>query len=72
MNYLKAPCIVPELDNGRVNFFPTGQKVSHGQVIKVDCKPQYELHYNTTDAFCHNGTWTHVPQCVPGLILLLK
>jgi hypothetical protein len=63
---------VPELDNGRVNFFPTGQKVSHGQVIKVDCKPQYELHYNTTDAFCHNGTWTHVPQCVPGLILLSK
>ncbi|CAG2114848.1 unnamed protein product, partial [Medioppia subpectinata] len=60
-----GPCLVPEVENGRVNLFPVNQMVSHGQVIKVDCKPQYELHYNTTEAICNNSSWTHVPHCVP-------
>ena len=66
-NAFIAPCLVPEVENGRVNLFPVNQMVSHGQIIKVDCKPQYELHYNTTEAVCNNSSWTHVPQCVPGI-----
>lgn len=61
-----APCLVPEVDHGRVNVVTPGNKVSHGEGIQVDCKPQYELSLNSTQAVCHNGSWTHLPRCIPG------
>ena len=61
-----APCIVPEVEHGRVNGVSPGQRVTHSTEISVDCKAQFELTYNTTGAICNNGTWTHVPHCVPG------
>lgn len=61
-----APCTVPEVEHGRVNGVAPGLRVTHGQDIKVDCKPQFELTYNSSAAECNNGTWTHVPHCVPG------
>lgn len=61
-----APCMIPEVEHGRVNVMTPGNKVLHGDGINVDCKPQYELSYNSTQAVCHNGSWTHLPKCVPG------
>ncbi|RWS31978.1 Sushi: von Willebrand factor type A: EGF and pentraxin domain-containing protein 1-like protein [Leptotrombidium deliense] len=60
-----APCIVPDVEHGRVNGVGPGHKVIHGTFIDAQCKPQYELTFNHTRAMCSNGTWTYVPQCVP-------
>ncbi|XP_076316028.1 protein lev-9-like isoform X3 [Tachypleus tridentatus] len=59
-----APCIVPDVQNGRVNHFAPGSTIEHNQHLQVDCKPQHELVYNAMPATCRNGTWTHVPSCV--------
>jgi hypothetical protein len=61
-----APCIIPDVENGRVNGVAPGVKVPHGEGIQVDCKPQFELTYNSSGAKCHNGSWTQMPLCVPG------
>lgn len=62
-----ASCLVHQVEHGRVNGVAPGHRVKHGEEIKVDCKPQYELsHINSTGAKCYNGSWTHVPICVPG------
>ncbi|XP_022257368.1 protein lev-9-like, partial [Limulus polyphemus] len=60
-----AYCVVPDVTNGRVNQFQPGTRVEDGQEIHVDCKQQHELLYNATPVTCRNGTWTHVPVCVP-------
>ncbi|RWS13910.1 Sushi: von Willebrand factor type A: EGF and pentraxin domain-containing protein 1-like protein, partial [Dinothrombium tinctorium] len=57
-----APCIVPDVFHGRVNGIGPGQRVPHGHRIEADCKPQYELTFNSTPALCNNGSWTYVPK----------
>lgn len=41
--------------------------MTHGQMIKIDCKHQYEQPNNVSISICNNGTWTQLPKCVPGL-----
>ncbi|XP_054715425.1 sushi, von Willebrand factor type A, EGF and pentraxin domain-containing protein 1-like [Uloborus diversus] len=60
-----APCSVPAIDHGRVTNYSPDAKVGHGKHITVDCIAQYELRYNTTPATCNNGSWTHIPTCIP-------
>ncbi|XP_023218660.1 sushi, von Willebrand factor type A, EGF and pentraxin domain-containing protein 1-like isoform X2 [Centruroides sculpturatus] len=66
-----APCIVPVVENGTVVEVVPGSRVTHGQQIMVECRLKYELIYNATPATCNNGTWTHVPVCVPARCKLL-
>ena len=62
-----VPCIVPDIENGKINQITPGAKVTHGQMIKIDCKHQYEQPNNVSISICNNGTWTQLPKCVPGL-----
>lgn len=62
-----APCVVPLIENGRINSAAAGSKLPHGSTIEAICKPQYESAIsNTTVSMCNNGTWTVIPFCVPG------
>ncbi|GFY59685.1 sushi, von Willebrand factor type A, EGF and pentraxin domain-containing protein 1 [Trichonephila inaurata madagascariensis] len=60
-----APCEVPTIDHGRVTNYNPDARVAHDKHITVDCIAQYELRYNTTPATCNNGSWTHIPTCIP-------
>nr|XP_042910927.1 sushi, von Willebrand factor type A, EGF and pentraxin domain-containing protein 1 [Parasteatoda tepidariorum] len=60
-----APCSVPPIEHGRVTNYAPDAKVGHGKHISVDCIAQYELRYNNTPATCNNGSWTHIPTCIP-------
>lgn len=62
-----APCVVPLIENGRIDSAAAGSKLPHGATIQAICKPQYESAVsNTTISQCNNGTWTVIPFCVPG------
>lgn len=62
-----APCVVPLIENGRINSAAAGSKLPHGSIIEAICKPQYESAVsNTTVSMCNNGSWTVIPFCVPG------
>ena len=62
-----APCVVPLIENGRIDSAAAGSKLPHGATIEAICKPQYESAVsNTTISQCNNGTWTVIPFCVPG------
>lgn len=60
-----APCIVPDVPHGNISEYTPGSRVQHGQEIVVVCENHYELAYNLTAAVCSNGTWSHVPICIP-------
>ncbi|GFR23962.1 sushi, von Willebrand factor type A, EGF and pentraxin domain-containing protein 1 [Trichonephila clavata] len=60
-----APCEVPSIEHGRVTNYNPDARVAHDKHITVDCIAQYELRYNTTPATCNNGSWTHIPTCIP-------
>lgn len=67
-----APCVVPLIENGRINSAAAGSKLPHGSTIEAICKPQYESAIsNTTVSMCNNGTWTVIPFCVPGKLEVL-
>lgn len=61
-----APCSFLSIDHGRVTNYAKEAKVPHDKHIAVDCVAQYELRYNNTPATCNNGSWTHIPTCIPG------
>ncbi|GBM03078.1 Protein lev-9 [Araneus ventricosus] len=61
----EAPCSVPSIEHGRVTNYAPDAIVPHDKHITVDCIAQYELRYNTTPATCNNGSWTHIPTCIP-------
>ena len=44
----------------------TTDPVLHGQNITVKCRDRYEMQLSHEMPVCYNGTWTHVPICVPG------
>jgi len=67
-----GPCYVPEVDHGKVIELALGSKVTHGDGIRVECISQYELSFNSTLAVCYNGSWTHLPRCIPGEYILKK
>ncbi|XP_074603388.1 uncharacterized protein LOC141856926 [Brevipalpus obovatus] len=59
-----ASCTIPDLNNGRINGFPSQATVSHGTKINATCRPQYEL-YRANVSICNNGSWTRPLKCVP-------
>ncbi|XP_054274318.1 uncharacterized protein LOC128994090 isoform X3 [Macrosteles quadrilineatus] len=71
-----APCVVPTVQQGRVIVSNTSRPnmtlasgdplmVSHGEHLSLECEPRYEPTLNNTPITCHNGTWSHIPRCVP-------
>ncbi|XP_035229458.1 sushi, von Willebrand factor type A, EGF and pentraxin domain-containing protein 1-like isoform X2 [Stegodyphus dumicola] len=60
-----APCIVPEMEQGNFTDYPPGARVLHGLEINITCENRYDVVHNSTPVVCNNGTWTHVPACVP-------
>ncbi|XP_053201311.1 uncharacterized protein LOC128386317 isoform X2 [Panonychus citri] len=60
-----APCLVPDIINGRINNIAPGSRVPHGTIINATCKPQYELSSTASPFLCNNGSWTHIPKCIP-------
>lgn len=74
---LAAPCVVPTVQQGRVIVSNTSHPnmtqasgeplmVLHGEHLSLECEPRYEPTLNNTPITCNNGTWTHMPKCVPG------
>lgn len=69
---LIAPCSVPQIINGMVENLPPRTKIQHGQPINVTCIPNYDLAFQSNPIVCYNGSWSQSPNCVPGLLILLK
>lgn len=63
-----SPCLVPEIDQGRVNIAAPGHLISHDQKLDFTCKPKYEPMYDRSSAICKNGTWTYIPKCIPSML----
>ena len=43
MPHCLAPCLVPELERGRVVGLQVGQKVTHGESLTIHCTDNYEV-----------------------------
>ncbi|MFH4976434.1 hypothetical protein AB6A40_003143 [Gnathostoma spinigerum] len=57
-------CRVPHITNGGIPIYIPGQLVLHGERLKVICAPKHESEADT-NIHCHNGTWSHIPVCLP-------
>jgi len=84
--YVTAPCIVPVIQQGRVNITrpkndsmttlyvqKTGSPIiaKHGEKLFVKCDGKFEPSSGNNDlATCNNGTWTYIPKCEPGKIII--
>ncbi|XP_022647775.1 sushi, von Willebrand factor type A, EGF and pentraxin domain-containing protein 1-like isoform X2 [Varroa destructor] len=67
-----APCKTPTVENGRVVSLAPSSLLEHGQSLNVTCTENHELSSNLSQLLqqqqqpiCNNGTWTHLPRCVP-------
>ncbi|XP_026477208.1 CUB and sushi domain-containing protein 1-like [Ctenocephalides felis] len=76
-----APCVVPQVDQGRVvlsiadnvttavstdSTVSSSIVVSHGEGLTVECDANYEFpQAGLAPVTCNNGTWTLIPRCVP-------
>jgi len=58
-------CEVPWVVNGTLEpGFSTGTYVNHGNVLRYRCRDGFAN--DTLWPECNNGTWTTMPQCIPG------
>ncbi|XP_071053370.1 sushi, von Willebrand factor type A, EGF and pentraxin domain-containing protein 1 isoform X3 [Onthophagus taurus] len=66
-----APCVVPQVAQGRVILVAQNDTamsstvVTHGEALAVECNYQYEFLASLSPVTCNNGTWTHIPKCQP-------
>jgi len=80
-HFISAPCVVPKIDHGRsiilestnetISEFPS-LVVAHNERLSIDCENNYEMALNNTPVQCVNGTWSHIPTCVPGTFVQHK
>uniref|UniRef100_A0A183USG6 Locomotion-related protein Hikaru genki n=1 Tax=Toxocara canis TaxID=6265 RepID=A0A183USG6_TOXCA len=64
-------CSVPVIANGHLVGYSPSQLVLHGERLHVDCIEKHETEDETT-IHCHNGTWSHIPTCVPGSYIIIQ
>lgn len=62
-------CRVPEIPYGHVVNHEPSQLALHGERLKVECAPKHEIAEVEATIVCRNGTWSHMPTCIPGLPL---
>ncbi|XP_043209139.1 sushi, von Willebrand factor type A, EGF and pentraxin domain-containing protein 1-like isoform X2 [Amphibalanus amphitrite] len=59
-----GPCTLPRVPQGEI-INATSDLIMHGENITVKCRDRYEMQLSHQMPVCYNGTWTHVPICVP-------
>uniref|UniRef100_A0A0N5A018 Sushi, von Willebrand factor type A, EGF and pentraxin domain-containing protein 1 n=1 Tax=Parastrongyloides trichosuri TaxID=131310 RepID=A0A0N5A018_PARTI len=59
-----AHCKVPRINNGSIDKVFPDRLVQHGARLKVICNSKHETTLNPFIT-CNNGTWSHIPKCVP-------
>lgn len=62
--------VILESTNETVIEFPL--VVPHDEQLSIDCEDNYEMAVNSTPIQCNNGTWSHIPACVPGKLIIFK
>lgn len=62
-----AGCRVPRIANGRMEQFAEMELAPHGARVQITCDVRHETKYNDASIVCANGTWSHMPQCSPGV-----
>ncbi|VDK72875.1 unnamed protein product [Litomosoides sigmodontis] len=60
-------CHIPEISDGHVVNHMPSQFVLHGDRVKVECALKHEIAEVETTIVCRNGTWSHMPTCIPVL-----
>ncbi|XP_065167243.1 CUB and sushi domain-containing protein 3-like isoform X3 [Atheta coriaria] len=68
-----APCVVPQVSQGRITLESRANEsggsqatvVQHGESLTVDCDAHYEFFGSYAPVTCNNGTWTQMPNCQP-------
>ncbi|VDN02323.1 unnamed protein product [Thelazia callipaeda] len=58
-------CRIPELTYGHVVNHMPSQIALHGERLKVECIPKHEIVEAEDTILCQNGTWSHIPTCIP-------
>ncbi|CAD5234556.1 unnamed protein product [Bursaphelenchus xylophilus] len=59
-----AGCKIPAITSGRINNHEEGEHISHGSELLIQCNPKHETR-SGAQIVCNNGTWSHIPQCIP-------
>uniref|UniRef100_A0A0N5C0P3 Sushi, von Willebrand factor type A, EGF and pentraxin domain-containing protein 1 n=1 Tax=Strongyloides papillosus TaxID=174720 RepID=A0A0N5C0P3_STREA len=59
-----AHCKVPRISGGFVEKMLPDRLVQHGAKLKVLCNSKHETNLSPYIK-CNNGTWSHIPKCVP-------
>lgn len=67
-----SPCLVPEIEQGRVDNAAPGHFIAHEKKIAFTCKPNYEPMYERPPPVCQNGTWTFIPKCIPSMLSIMS
>lgn len=62
--------VILESTNETVSEFPL--VVAHVERLSIDCEDNYEMALNNTPVQCNNGTWSHIPTCVPGMYIIVN
>ncbi|CAD5228986.1 unnamed protein product [Bursaphelenchus okinawaensis] len=59
-----AGCKIPSISSGRIDNHEEGDHIAHGSELNVQCNPKHETRSDARIT-CNNGTWSHIPQCIP-------
>jgi hypothetical protein len=65
LSVLPGKCKVPTIKHGNVIGLEAGMSVNHGTPLSVNCSEGFTLN-DTAQPECFNGTWTFIPECIPG------
>uniref|UniRef100_A0A915Q664 Uncharacterized protein n=1 Tax=Setaria digitata TaxID=48799 RepID=A0A915Q664_9BILA len=58
-------CRIPKITDGYVVNHMPSQLALHGERLKVKCAPKHEIAESEATIVCRNGTWSHMPTCIP-------
>ncbi|MCP9263096.1 Sushi SCR CCP domain containing protein [Dirofilaria immitis] len=58
-------CRIPEINYGHVISHTPSQFALHGEKLRIECAPKYEIAEVEATIICRNGTWSHMPNCIP-------
>jgi hypothetical protein len=59
-----ASCQVPHVLHGHFADYTVGESALDGTRLRVVCDAKHETKSDLI-TLCNNGTWTHIPECIP-------